>query len=291
MFIKLIRQVTRHYPLNSPRSRLLDWLPNVPVDYGDFSAKGGLTISAYRGGEDYVCKQLFWFGDFDPWVNRTLQRLVKPGSIAIDIGANIGTTAMWLALAVGPNGRVICFEPMPETGVRLRTNISTNGMPQIEVWSLALSDRAGKANMREPSGRPGQAKIETCGGVETIEVPLQTFDVWLDENSLERVAVCKIDVEGHEQKVFVGMAETLVKHHIEAFVFERHVEFDTTSDPVFDYLAGYGYRVLRIDKGLRTVIYTEPGTQPRGYPTHDFVAVAPGTDAEQRILPWVVSNN
>ena len=130
-----LRQITRHYPLNRPRRRLIEMLPSVATDNGEFSIKSGLRLRAYPGGEDHICKQAYWFGDFDPWVDRTLARLARPGDTAIDVGANIGTTTLCLARSVGAAGRVIAFEPLPSNSAMLRSNIEANKFQQVEVWS------------------------------------------------------------------------------------------------------------------------------------------------------------
>jgi hypothetical protein len=75
----ILRQIMRHYPLNRPRRRLLEMRPDVATNNGEFSIKAGLRLRAYPGGGDYICKQAYWFGDFDPWVDRTLARLARLG--------------------------------------------------------------------------------------------------------------------------------------------------------------------------------------------------------------------
>ena len=46
----ILRQITRNYPLNRPRRRILEMLPDVAADNGEFSIKSGLRLRAYPGG-------------------------------------------------------------------------------------------------------------------------------------------------------------------------------------------------------------------------------------------------
>src|SRR5687768_8794135 len=50
---------------------------------------------------------------YEPEVQRTLRRFVRPGDTVVDVGANMGIHTMLLADAVGPNGRVHAIEPNP----------------------------------------------------------------------------------------------------------------------------------------------------------------------------------
>ena len=296
----ILRQITRHYPLNRPRKPLLDILPDVERN-GEFSMKAGLRLRAYPGGGDYICKEAYWFGDFDPWVDRTLRRLAKPGDIAIDIGANIGTTTLCLARSVGSAGRVISFEPMPSNFAMLCSNVEANGFQHVDICSVALSDRVGTACMLESNGRAGQARMEDVasdsgknswlghGKDKRVEVNTSTFDWWVESQKIRSVSVCKIDVEGFEEMVLKGMRKTLQKQLIEAFVVERHVGWETVHDSMFDLFRRTRYRLYRVDKGLRAVVYSPLGSRPSGQPSHNFVAALPGSEAMRRIGPWIKS--
>jgi FkbM family methyltransferase len=295
----ILRQITRHYPLNCLRGRLLEMLPDVATDSGEFTMKSGLRLRAYSGGGDYICKQAYWFADFDPWVDRTLARLTRPGDTAIDIGANIGTTTLCLARSVGRAGRVISFEPVPSNFAMLQSNVEANGFQHVDAWSLALSDRTGTGCMLQSEGQEGQARMEDVasgspgqswlgtGKGKGIEVGTSTFDQWVDGQEIRSASVCKIDVEGFEETVLRGMHDSLQKQIIQAFVVERHVIWQTVHDSIFDLFRERGYRNYRIDRGLRAVTYSPLGSRPSGQPSHDFVAVVADSEAMKRIGPWI----
>jgi FkbM family methyltransferase len=210
-------------------------------------------------------------------VGFTLRKLAQPGEIALDIGANIGATALELARGVGSQGRVVCFEPMPDNLDRLRSNLDANRAGNIDVEPIALSDVDGHAEFNFDAAYPGRS---TLGASPSCESPgtvvVRAFDSWTQERGYTHFGVAKIDVEGHEGKVFAGMEKTLSARSIDAFVFERHLLPDTRSDAVFELLKSSGYDVFRIYKSPMRVYYVPVSRPCNGRITSDFVAVLPG---------------
>lgn len=282
-FARGLRLATNRYPFQTPRARLLRILPDVPATYGEFRARHGETFDAYWPGRDEVCSSLFWFGDFDPWVGATLRRLARPGGLALDIGANIGATALPLARAVGPQGKVVCFEPAPANVGMLSANIAANGAHHIEIVTAALSSSEGSVRLSLPAGHAGMARITDADEGELVTCT--TLDSWAAARGEPFVSVCKIDVEGHEAEVFGGMRRTLAAGRIAGIVFERHIRPEGySSDTVLRTLSDANYTVFGIRKGPRRVFYS-PLTDPSGgRPTSDFAAVLRGSDAERRLL-------
>ena len=271
------RAITRLYPLNTPRASILARLPAIPEAQGDIVGKGGHIFRGYYHKGDDISHSLYWLGDFDPWVGATLRKLARPGEIALDIGANIGVTALELARAVGPQGRVFCFEPMPENLHHLRANVDANATANIEVEPVALSDVDGQARFNFNSTFPGRSTVgplDPSAPAGTVRV--LAFDTWAHERGFDHFGVAKIDVEGHEEKVFAGMAKTLAGQKIESFLFERHLPPNTQSDAVIRLLEASGYDVFRIFKGPLRAYYVPANQAFSGRPTSDFVAVLPG---------------
>jgi len=287
MFHYLTRFFTRRYPLYRPRAILLRLLGPVPqVNIGkDIITRDGLTISAYHPGHDHVCKSLYWFRDFDPWVGQTLIQLVREGEIAFDIGANIGATALPLAYGVGQSGRLYAFEPMPETVAKLRKNLGDNGYLHTRVEHLALSDQDGRILLSMPDGQPGMARISSKAMDSSfiVDVTARRFDQWVRGSGITEIAVCKIDVEGHEDAVLRGMGEWLSNGKIKAFVLERHFTGPPESDPALRLLLDAGYDIWRINKGLFRPHYAPLGKRGRGKPTADFLACHPAQGLAERL--------
>src|SRR3954465_296715 len=85
----------------------LPWGLPVEVDTGD-----AIGFSIVAGGV------------FDPCVTETLHRLIDPGDVVADVGANLGYMSSLAAARVGPEGRVLAFEPHPRAYELLERNVS-----------------------------------------------------------------------------------------------------------------------------------------------------------------------
>jgi len=130
---------------------------------------------------------------------RDLLRRIEPGGFAVDVGANIGYIALLIADAVGPHGRVLCLEPVPENLRELRRNIELNRLDQVEVLPIAAGDRDGK--VRIATGLNGVV-AESAGDLEVDLRRLDSLDVPCP-------SLVKIDVEGYELAVLRGATRWL----------------------------------------------------------------------------------
>ena len=83
-------------------------------------------------------------GYWEYWITDFVWRNVKPGQVALDLGANHGYYTLLLADLVGPGGRVHAFEPNPRLLELLRRNIALNGFWRVaEAREEAVGDGAG----------------------------------------------------------------------------------------------------------------------------------------------------
>src|SRR5262245_37996544 len=91
--------------------RLTNWLPNA-LRNREGNIRNGLGRGLkFHGGHSAVG---FMLGTHDTDVQFALSKLLKPGMVCYDLGANVGFTAVLAAKCVGSSGRVECFEPLPE---------------------------------------------------------------------------------------------------------------------------------------------------------------------------------
>src|SRR3979490_2739391 len=79
-----------------------------------------------------------------------LRKLVPPASLVLDIGANVGALTLHLAQLVGPNGRVIAFEPTDFAFRKLSRNLEINPQLASRVTACHLFLTENDAN-RVPS--------------------------------------------------------------------------------------------------------------------------------------------
>jgi FkbM family methyltransferase len=179
----------------------------------------------------------------------------RPGDVVLDVGANIGITALRASAAVGPAGRVYAFEPDAINLSQLSRHISINGVTNVEIVELGLSDTPGSAHLGVVNaGNRGMNRIERAPAESAngAVVRLTTMDEFVTGRSLERVNVIKADVEGFEGAVLRGAARTLSRFRPTLFLEfdDQMLEYQgDTASGLLALLDDHGYQVYRADTG------------------------------------------
>jgi FkbM family methyltransferase len=144
-----------------------------------------------------------YYQSFEPATVRAFERLIRPGMIVADVGANIGYTAALAAQLVGPGGHVHAFEPSPRTLRLLQQNMATNGFDNVSIYPYVVGEtaRLRRFHVTESPLTDGVAAGAFAHTLSTIEAEERRLDDLLD-GPLDFV---KIDVEGAEVEVLRGM--------------------------------------------------------------------------------------
>jgi FkbM family methyltransferase len=227
---------------------------------------------------DFIGKSVYFFGDVDPKIPRTLARLLDEGDTLIDIGANVGLVSMQCLPLVGPTGRVVAIEPQPACCDALTETIRINGIANLELHSVALSDEAGQFTLNLPdTGNLGTASLEPSSATARIPVAVRHAGEFLESLRIEGEYVVKIDVEGHEGKVLAGLASFLARRPPKGIVFESHEHKyhgkDFYQGQAYQTLSAAGFRVFQIHKSLTALKYSEVPPCDGMPEATDFVAV------------------
>lgn len=155
----------------------------------------------------------FLFGDYDAAAWRILRRLLGRGDVVVDAGANIGWYTALFARTVGPEGRVIGFEPLPRFAACARETIALNGVAvNAELHECGLGREPGSFVVNTFVGLPGgHASVSDLGrsDAEPHECQVTSLDRFVASQELDRVHLMKVDVEGYEREVFQGAAALL----------------------------------------------------------------------------------
>ena len=169
---------------------------------------------------DRVGRAAYYVGDFDRKVSDAIDVAVEPGDSVLDIGANVGLTALRLASRVGSRGRVRAFEPNPTMLRYLRESIQRSKLQDIvEVLPYALGRVGGTATLRVPFGNAGMGSLALdCEDVaeEHVVNVVRLDDVWKGQRP-PRIDFIKIDVEGFESDVLEGARRTIVTPNRERY--------------------------------------------------------------------------
>lgn len=148
-------------------------------------------------------------GYWESWITLAMLRVLKPGMVAVDVGANYGYYTILMGRCVGPTGKVVSFEPNPHLAGLMRKSLWISGIRLIdEVHEEAAYSTTGEqVRFFIPDERPMNARVvdEAPYAGTMIDVPT----VRLDDVLPERVDFIKIDAEGGEREIWRGMARTI----------------------------------------------------------------------------------
>jgi FkbM family methyltransferase len=183
----------------------------VPIARGPAS---GLRILAER-------RSLAWIsGRVESEVQAVLTARLQPGGTFLDVGSSVGFFALLAARLVGASGTVVAFEPQPRAAASVRRNAELNGFENVHVVDSAVSSGAGDVLFEDVGKATGHiAHGESGSG--GLRVSATSLDAFLSARDELRPDLVKIDVEGHEHDVLVGM-ETMLLELRPALVIECH---------------------------------------------------------------------
>lgn len=153
--------------------------------------------------------------DIEPSVYELIAARLTPGMIFIDAGAWIGQFTLCAARRVGPDGRVLSFEPDPIARRYLKKHLEWNQAEAItDIFPVALGDHDGESDFfLLGSGLQSSNSIipEDLVRQDKIKVPIATIDSVVERTGTAPDLI-KIDVEGAEARVIRGAAQTIRTH-------------------------------------------------------------------------------
>ena len=191
---------------------------HLPVWRGECEV-WGLRVSAATF-ERWLYLRLHRLGRMGRNEHAALGRLVRPGMTVLDVGANLGLYTLLLAKLVGPTGRVVAFEPDPDLFALLLRNIALNKCSNIEAHNQALGSREDRLMLRRLILNSGDNTLGSGGGRQfrqNVEVKVVALDEFLPDL---RPDLVKIDVQGWEFEVLLGMEKMLSANHQTQVSFE-----------------------------------------------------------------------
>jgi len=175
-------------------------------------------------GEDDYLREI---GEaFEPDNIAILKLLCDEDSRVLDVGANIGLTALAFSQTC-PRGQIAAIEPIPRTFQYLKRNVTEAGTRNLKIFNFALGSSAGSVLMQ---GHPSNFACSFVADNYTIpagdhfsyEVPVKRLDDTFSELSLDRLDFLKVDVEGFELEVFAGAREILNTYKPIVFLEMNH---------------------------------------------------------------------
>ena len=243
----------------------------------------GLVLRCYPDSHS-ASAAIYFSGLPDYREMRFLQRYLRAGDVFVDVGANVGLYTLLAASLVGKEGVVHAFEPGRKVCQRLRENVALNGLAQVRVHELAVSDRDGplSLSMGADDCMNFLTSDSEAAGAPAVAVQGVTLDAFLGQGPL---AMAKLDIEGAEPLAIRG-ASGLMRSGNPPVV---QVEMDGFSDrygmpthQTISLLRDLGYDVGVYQPEQNRILYTDEPWKQR---TPNVLAVHRGRrqEVEQRL--------
>jgi len=151
-----------------------------------------------------------------------------------------------VARKIGRRGKLYSFEPTPEYFNILKENISSNGLENVKVYELAVTDQVGRVPFSRKELSSGIVFEE---GAKKFEVSTTSIDRFLSEEKIERIDLINMDCEGSELLVLKGAKKTLRKNKVKIFC-EIHHDFlkqlGQSVEELVRYLQGLEFQVQSV---------------------------------------------
>jgi FkbM family methyltransferase len=219
--LRSVAFLIRNIPLNRSKYHFVEWagVLNVRPSFTFYSRQLATRWSS-AGFPDLLTRHMLFEGVYQQDVLLTLRNLVHPGDCVVDVGGHHGLMAVVAAKAAGPQGLVVSFEPNPTARRIFVENCKLNGVPNIRLEPLALSDSIGHAKFYIQKGAVSWnssffdnfASQQGRDEIEQIEVNMTTLDAYAADQAL-KPAFIKIDAEGSEFLILRGAMKTIQEHN------------------------------------------------------------------------------
>lgn len=142
---------------------------------------------------------------------------IKKGMTVFDVGANIGYFTYYLCRETGASGRVFSFEPDADNFRELSDNILANDIGFCYPFQTAVGAFDGAI----PFAYGFNGHVDTGVGAEA-NCKIISLDSFVKEHSISQIDLVKIDVEGYELDVLMGMSQILTRKRKPVLYVEVH---------------------------------------------------------------------
>jgi FkbM family methyltransferase len=235
---------------------------------------------------------------YQPDISRVLERLLRPGDQYIDIGANVGMTALLARSRIGPTGKGLAFEPNPIAFARLQEHFEINGVTNFELVPRAVADDQAARWLFMPRDETllGTLVPEAEEGLR-VEVQTTSAEPYLVDFDVSRPTLIKIDVEGYEVHVLRALRSLLAAPNCIIVSEVADAKLQRAGDSrnqLHTLLAGWGFVPFRINvraSRWRKALEFYQLDGPLELAEYDAVFAKPSSSVfRERVEPFLVAN-
>jgi len=261
--IRAVSALCRMIPVNKskiqgPLVEKAAALRGFDLNYSFRARRAGVRWSA-EAFPDILTRHMMFEGMYQQDVLVALKALIRPGDTVFDIGGHHGLMACVAGKTTGTRGKVITFEPNPESQERIRQHVALNELKNVAIENIAISNSNGEATFYCQSGDVSwnstlvkefaDAENGEHRNITDIKVKTETLDDYVERTGTVP-DVIKIDTEGSEFYALMGGKKTVAEHHPALIVEFNPSSAESAHTSVTEYvefLADLGYD-LRVPK-------------------------------------------
>ncbi len=173
-------------------------------------------------GAEWCQVEIMATGSTEPATLKLFERLLRPGDIVFDVGAHVGHHALVASRAIGLTGQLYAFDPQPYNADRICRNAVLNMSSNIVTVCAACGEHDDFIKLPFQDSRDRSRLSLAHKGPNDlssyVEVPILRLDTFMARHDISFGKLIKIDVEGFELEVILGLGNKLTA--FENIVFE-----------------------------------------------------------------------
>jgi len=164
---------------------------------------------------DGVGKEMIFWGVYDRYTTLLFEKFINEGMNVIDVGAHIGYYTLLAARLAGDDGSVFAFEPEQRNYNLLLENIKLNGYKNVIPLQKAVSCRTEKSRLfLDEATSVAHSLYKTSQDTkEAVVVNTISLDEFFEDKK-RAIHVVKIDAEGAEMTVLIGMRNIIRENEV-----------------------------------------------------------------------------
>jgi len=234
--------------LGIDETKIADYFVKQFIDEGDTYEINGFKLKKGR-----TTRLPILTGEIEPSQTDLMEKIVKPGMVVFDLGANFGWFTLVLSKLVGNLGKVYSFEADPSLVNTLRENVKLNNFSNVLIQPMAVSNKTGVSKFSLNESYDTRNQLDSISpSKNTVDVKVTSLDEFSIKEKLKNVDFIKMDIEGSEPKVLQGMkkiiSENLQLKIITEFNQNAMLSVGSSPEDMINFLLDEGFVIEEIDE-------------------------------------------
>lgn len=166
---------------------------------------------------------------------------IKDSDIVIDVGAHIGSFTIYAAINT-KEGQIFSFEPVKENYFLLKKNIELNGIKNVYIHNLSITDKTGKDYIHISDNNTGICSHILKGSKTKKEIVNTTTLTSIIKNyKLKKIDFLKIDAEGSEYDILRSLPGSIIKKILKIVIEYHYVNEEKNINTLIEFFKENGY--------------------------------------------------